>query len=180
MSRPPRRASSGLVPSSRRKRATSADRNAQNRPRRPEPRPERCAAATSQSLAHTRQRAPTGALQRSYRLRRGEPSDGGVMVEAGEFEPKSLCCSDLPSCGHAVSPCGQNLSNSGQVSWLATSADGILRTGPGHGAASCGHPLALKWPQSVDPDLARVIEVWPRLPASKREQILCLANSWTR
>ena len=100
MSHPPNRVSSGLVPSSKRKRATSADLNAHNRPRRPEPRPELAAPATSQSLAHTRQRAPCGALQRSHRLRRTEASAGGVVVERSLLAAKSSPFSAGAGGGH--------------------------------------------------------------------------------
>ncbi len=108
---------------------------------------------------------------------RSEVSVSQKLVEAGGIEPKSAAAHAVSCCGHGEATCGQNTSDRGQVSGLATSADGELRTEPGHLAASCGHPLALKWPQSVDADLGRVIESWPRLSDSQRDRILSVLRT---
>ena len=102
------------------------------------------------------------------------------MVEAGGIEPKSAAARGVPCCGHAEATCGHEASNSGQLSRVTTSTNRKLGTEAGHGPATYGQSLALKWPQRLDADLARVIEAWPKLSVELRAAIVKLVDTTQR
>ena len=93
--------------------------------------------------------------------------DPGIEPEARGFVEVSFS-------GQNRASSGQNASNSGHSHRLATSRDVEERTAAGQNLSSSGHALAPKSPQSSPPDLARVIDAWPRLPEEKRDEILRL------
>ena len=93
-------------------------------------------------------------------------------MEAGGIEPEARGFVEVSFSGQNWSSSGQDVSNDGQASRLATSPDVEERTDAGQNLSSSGQIFAPKSPQSFPPDLARVVAAWSRLSAEKRAEIL--------